>query len=168
MKLPAWFPHPIAWLSALLLRAFIFGFSMALAIVLPILFELAKDSPRLAWLGILGLWLSPIALIAIAHHLLHATIDLGDRTKFTRGVLPSAQSWFAGMFAWAGSLLVSVTTSLVLLVIDPPPIEPDAFLARTMTMNATANVGVGTIVWLVLAASMFHLERAIRKADTAT
>ena len=59
VKLPRWIPQPVSWATAVALFFFAAGVSLAMAFVIPLLFELMRHSPRLAWLGILAVWLAP-------------------------------------------------------------------------------------------------------------
>lgn len=148
----------MAWLNAGALLAFGIAISYLFAATFPILLELAARSPRLGWAGILVVWLTPIPAGAIAHRALHRVLDAtGDRARATM-----IQSWWAGLFAWAAILFVTLTTSFVLLVIDPPPVEPEALL-RTALSVTSLSPSVHTIVWIVVAAFVAHLERASRR-----
>ncbi|MGD0530397.1 MAG: hypothetical protein ABSE49_35005 [Polyangiaceae bacterium] len=167
MKLPGWLPHPAAWATAVALFFFAAGVSIAMALVLPALFELMPRSPRLAWLGILLLWLAPIAAAAGLHHAAHSVLDLGD-TVPSRGTWPGVGSLWAGFVAWATILFVTLVTSLVMLVVDPPPVEPDAMRALGAAMTQGFSSVARAIIWIVLAAYVYQLERVARKGASAT
>lgn len=164
MKLPSWVPHPTAWATAVALFFFAGGVSLAMAVLLPIPFELMRHSPRLAWLGILLVWFSPIPLAAGIHHGVHAVLDLGDLPKTARGSWPGVESLWAGFVAWATILFVTLATSLVMLVIDPPPVDPDAMRTLAMEMTRGFSGLARTVVWIVLAAYVYELERAARRS----
>lgn len=167
MTLPKWLPHPSSLLSALALKSFAWAYAVAAGLVLPLLFELAEHSPRLAWLGILGLWTAPMAIIAVVHRAAHGLLDMADG----RDPAPSrpVDSAWAGLFSWAALLLVSMTTSFVMLVLDPPPLDPDArgWLASAgssaLFEMASWQLAAHSVVWFVLAVGAFQLHRAARE-----
>ena len=78
------FPRPVSWLSAGLLYIFLGLWMTFVAAVVPRLYELFETSPRLAALGYLGVWTSPIAFVGVFHHFLHFLI------------LPLCQGRFSG------------------------------------------------------------------------
>lgn len=167
MKLPSWLPQPAAWATAVALFFFAAGVSLAMAFVLPALFELMRHSPRLAWLGILLVWLAPIAAAAGLHHTAHSVLDLGD-TVPSRGTWPGVESLWAGFVAWSTILFVTLLTTLVMLVIDPPPVDPDAMHALGVAMTQDFSSVARAIIWIVLAAYVYQLERVARKAASAS
>ncbi|PMU88325.1 hypothetical protein C1X83_36730, partial [Pseudomonas sp. GP01-A4] len=71
-----------------------------------------------------ALWCAPLPTIALVHRATHGLLDLADgrESKKARAV----ESVWAGLLGWAAFLLVSMSASLAMLVIDPPPVEPDA------------------------------------------
>jgi hypothetical protein len=165
MKLPAWFPHPAAWLSAVALLVFSRALLMALAIALPLLGELARYSPRLAAMGGLALWLSPVAVVAAGHRVVTTVLDVGDPAKKTRARVPRILSWWAGLYAWLVLLLATTSTMFLLVIINPPPPEGAALgLASVVAsgLNAGASFGVQTALWLLVAAGLYHFERIAR------
>lgn len=173
MKSRFWLPGPTAWLSAVLLYVFLSVWGMVAARVIPDLLEMLRTSPRLAVLGALGLWLGPIALLALFHQATHAMLDgLDPKEKLAKGVVPSIQSWWAGIFAWLVMFFASSTTTFVLLFVFPPkPPEPDfmAYLGEAVAMQP----GQGTIAflylgtWLTLAAWLFNLEKMAKDKSSA-
>jgi hypothetical protein len=155
MKFPRWLPHPLSWASALALYLFAMGVTLAMAVVLPPLFELLQRSPRLAWAGILGVFCAPIPAAATVHAVAHAVLDLGDAKKAAR---PKGADLWAGFVAWATILFVNVATVLVMLVLDPPPVDPDGFFGAALRV-AGPSPGVHTFVWILLAAKVYELQR---------
>ena len=155
---PKWIPQPAAWASAVTLFVFALAIAFAFGAVLPVLFDLMRHSPRLGWLGVLLVWLSPIPIAAAGHHAMHAVIDLGDSKKVARGPLPRSASLWAGFVAWATILVVSLTTNLILLILDPPPVEPDVL--KSLAAGLSPGAVVPSLVWIVLAASVYALEHA--------
>ena len=158
MSLPRFLPKPGAWASAVALFAYAAAVSLVMGLALPFIAELMKASPRLGWLAILGLWASPVAGAAALHHTGHRILDLGDVSRVAR--VPS--SLWAGFVAWATILLVSMTTTFVMLVIDPPPVDESVLSLAIGSLEAWHGV-VRPVVWIVLAAYVYTLERAARR-----
>jgi hypothetical protein len=160
VKRPSWVPHPVAWASAVALFFFWWAVTIGMAFALPLLFELMRHSPRLAWLGILLVWIAPIGASAAIHHAASSVLDLGDGRRVERGSWPRVASLWAGFVAWTTILFVTTATSLVMLVLDPPPVEPDALHALAFEMTRGFSGVVRSVVWIVLAAYVYQLERA--------
>jgi hypothetical protein len=167
VKRPSWVPHPTAWASAVALFFFAWAVTVAMAFAFPLLFELMRHSPRLAWLGILLVWVAPIAGAAAIHHAVGSVLDLGDGRAVSGGSWPGMPSVWAGFVAWATILFVTTATSLVMLVLDPPPVDPDAIHALAVEMTRGFSGIVRSVVWVVLAAYVYELERAARVTGDA-
>ena len=159
MNLPRWLPKPGAWASAVALFAYAAIVSIGIAMAMPLIAELMRYSPRLGWLAILAVWVAPIGGAAVLHHTGHRVLDLGDVSSVARG----ASSTWAGFVAWATIILVSMTTSFVMLIIDPPPVEPDSISAFALESLQAWHGVLRAIVWIVLAAYVYTLERAARR-----
>jgi hypothetical protein len=165
VKRPSWVPHPLAWASAVALFFFAWAVTLAMAFAFPLLFELMRHSPRLAWLGILLVWVAPIAAAAGIHHAVGSVLDLGDGHAVSGGSWPGMPSLWAGFVAWATTLFVTTATTLVMLVLDPPPVEPDAIHALAVEMTRGFSGLVRSVVWVVLAAYVYELERAASRTS---
>lgn len=152
-KIPA-----AALLSAVALYAFCRGFLLALAVFIGPLFELLRPYPRLTALASLGIWLSPILLIAAAHAALSSTLDRLEGAKGARG------SAWVGLYSLLVALFATVTTFFVAVVIGPPRPEPDMFdqLASSMSLSGPSFV-VHTVVWIIIAALAYRAEQRARK-----
>ncbi|HEY8087569.1 MAG TPA: hypothetical protein VIF09_06990, partial [Polyangiaceae bacterium] len=76
---------------------------------------------------------------------------------------PVASLW-AGLFAWMTVIFVTLVASFVMLVLDPPPVEPDS-VGAFLSLAASGPLSlVHTVVWLVLAAYAYETERSVRSA----
>jgi hypothetical protein len=160
MKLSSLLPSMGAWASAVTLFFYAMGVSVTMVLVMPLIAELMRHSPRLGWLAMLAVWLAPIGVAGAAHYAGHKLLDLGD----VRAEAVRARSTWAGFVAWAAILVVTLTTSLVMLVIDPPPVDPGELwgLARQVSAGGVLGV-VRAAVWVVLAAYVYTLERVARR-----
>jgi hypothetical protein len=165
VKSPKWLPGPASWASAVALFVFGIGVSVVFAFVLPLLAELMRHSPRLAWLGMLAMWLSPIAVAAGIHRLAGGALEFADTKRVSRGSSWAESAW-SGFVAWGAVIVVSTTTSLLMLVLDPPPVDPDAAWRGALDLAfVIAHRGEGilrAVVWIALAAYVYELERAAR------
>lgn len=165
MRRPAFVPSGISLLSAALSFGLLVATAAAVGAAAPHLVELLETSPRLAMLGFLGMIVAPAVVVAIVHH---ASLRALDGKALPRSVLPGVQSWWAGAHAWLVIGGASILARLVLLVVEPPKLEPGSFVA-TLTSEAQrvgtfANVmSIYPVIWIVIAAQLFELERLTRR-----
>ena len=108
MVRPSFIPSTSAWLSAGLLFVFQRAFWVGVALVAPLLVEIGEKSPRLGALGWLGVFVSPVAFIAIGHGATHGLLDRYDARKH-RGFFPSL---WAGCVGWFAMVFASMTAAL--------------------------------------------------------
>jgi len=148
-----------AWANAIGLFFYAGAVSLGIAAVMPFIAELLRHSPRLGWLAVLAVWTAPVFGAAGLHHTAHRVMDLGDSRRGANG----AMSLWAGFVAWATIILVSMTASFVMLVIDPPPAEPDLLVLAVCGLAAWHGA-VHSAVWIGLAAAVYSLERAALRA----
>jgi hypothetical protein len=116
-------------------------------------------------MGGLGLWLSPVALVATGHRVVTSVLDVGDPAKKTRARVPRILSWWAGLYAWLVLFLATSTSALLMLIIHPPPPDDSALGLAGMVANglgAGTSFGVHTVLWVLVAASLYHFERVAR------
>lgn len=168
-KIPL-FPRPISWLSAVLLYVFLGLWMTFVSAVLPRLIQIGDESPRLAILGYLALWISPVPLVAVGHHVVHLFLDRADGTKTRPGLLPDLTSWWAGMFAWLVIVFASSVVMFLLLALNPPERDgvllaaqnvPRMFLAFAWPFSG-GSAGLHTVAWVVVAAQLYDLEHAVK------
>ena len=140
--------------------------SIFFASVMPFVADLIERSPRLGWLAMLLVWLAPTLGAATIHRAAHGVLDMADTRKVGR----NAASLWAGFVAWAAIILVSMTTTFVMLVIDPPPAEPDFAFASALSSLDVFHHGLSNwravvhlAVWIALATGVYTLERAARR-----
>ncbi len=158
MKLFAWVPRPSSWASGVALYAFAHVVALMMAFVLPLLFDVMPRSPRLGWLGVLIVWLAPVGIAALAHRVAHGWLDRVDPNGAS--VAHGWASLWAGLVAWANTILVSTTTGLVMIVLDPPPVDPDASLRGLLTLlTRDASGALRLAIWIVLATYVYELQR---------
>jgi hypothetical protein len=164
-----WRPSFVPWISAVTLYMFVIGWSTAAAILLPWLGDLWDESPRLAALGWLALFSSPIGCVAIGHHTAHGMMDRFDARKAAhRGFFPGMPSVAAGFFGWFAIVFTSMATAFVMLAIFPPPPDEGSMSALLrMAVDVKMNASVHTVVWIVICAQLYTIERAAQKKRDA-
>jgi hypothetical protein len=157
---------PTAFASAGALLVYASLVSMFFAFVMPFVGELIEKAPRLGWLAMLAVWLSPSMGAAAVHRTAHGILDSMDTTRQAR----NAASLWAGFIAWVTILFVSMTTSFVMLVLDPPPVDPDLTVIRALADVDFIHRGMSSwkpvahlVVWIMLATGVYTLERAARR-----
>ena len=158
------FPRPVSWLSAGLLYVFLGLWMTFVATVVPHIYEHFESSPRLAALGFLAVWTSPIVFVGLLHHVIHAFLDRADRgTKANRGLLPGLGSLWAGAFAWFVIMFTSSVVVLLMLMLYPPPPADQLLTMFAWPFDGRARAGIHTLAWVVVAAQLYDLDRAVRE-----
>jgi hypothetical protein len=124
-----------------------------------------RHAPRLAWLGMLLLWLSPIAAAAALHDAVGRLLGAGaGRARDAR--FGGAASWWAGFVAWATIIVVTVTMAFVVFVVEPPPVgDPDAVSRLAAALSAGVTGPARALIWIVLAACVYELEGRARRTN---
>jgi hypothetical protein len=162
MKRPPWVPHPASWACAAALAGYAKGVAFAMALIVPLLFALLPHAPRLAWLGLLLVWIAPIGIAAAIHRATRGLLDFAEPGA-KEDASPQASLW-AGFVAWATVLFVTLVAGIAMLVIDPPPVEPDTAGALVAALARGPLGLVHAAVWIVAAAYVYELERSVRVA----
>jgi hypothetical protein len=160
-------PRPVALASGLALFVFAAGVQTAFALAMPLLIALMRIWPRIAWVGVLLLWLSPIAAAAAIHAVIGRLI-VATAPASCDDWLGGAASWWAGFVAWASIIVVSTTMVLVTVVLHPPPIR-DPHDVWILVAAATGS-GAGSahaLIWILLAAYVYELELRAQKSSAS-
>jgi hypothetical protein len=156
-------PSPIALISAVLLYGLLLGCGAVSVAALPYLFDLLRTAPHLAMLGLLGLAVLPGLVIVVVHHLGSDRLTQLERLTASRKPqpLPTVESWSAGAHGWLVLYGSSLLTSLVMLVFDPPKLEPESFDVQSMVMRLAAVhlASLETLVWILVATTFFEIHR---------
>ena len=168
-KLPAWIPSLNSWMSAIFLLLLVRGMKYVLRAILAatdyrFLKMLSLNSHAVLYLLII---LSPIAIIAIAHHILHICLDLfipASQTPEMKGRkywFPGIMSWWEGLYGW----LTIVLTMIISTAIGVIMFSPHYYLSE---MN---NWWLGTktffhplmFIRLISAAYLYQFEEIVRQ-----
>ena len=170
---PVWIPYPGSWLSALFLLLLGSGLTYAAAWLLHLGTALGQISPRLATLVWFLAMLSPIALIAIAHHFLHLLLDrffpdtqLLEVGK-TEGPLPSLMSWWEGLYGWLILVLAPLITMGILGTFFFSSTSFASELHKALKIlteifsswdNARHILRLPTLLWIAIAAYLYQFQ----------
>jgi hypothetical protein len=95
-------------------------------------------------------------------------MDRFDARKAHRGLLPGMPSVAAGFFGWFAIVFTSMATAFVMLAIFPPPPDEGSMSALFRTaMDVKMNASLHTVVWIVICAQLYAVERAAQKKRDA-
>ncbi|MGF1498139.1 MAG: hypothetical protein ACFB8W_15140 [Elainellaceae cyanobacterium] len=164
---PAWIPYPTAWLSAVFLTLLTGGLGASAAFIWQIALWLSRISPRLGLLfGAIAI-LSPVILVAIAHHLVHLLMDrFFPDTQLPGmvappGAFPGLMSWWEGLYSW---LVILVTTLVSFAILGVFPLS-DRFLADILNWWEVARPFFrwSTLLWVVVAAYLYQFESLVQQ-----
>jgi len=122
---PAWIPNPTSWMSAILLILLWRGIAVVIRMIFQMSELLMETSPKLRFLLYFAALLSPILVIAVAHHLLHMVLDhyapssRSPGMTRTEGLLPTLMSWWEGFYGWMAIALAVVVSSMIQVISLP-------------------------------------------------
>ena len=114
-----WIPNPNSWMSAILLILLVRGIAVVIRIIFQYGYFLMELSPKLKIILYFLALLSPILVIAVAHHLLHMFLDRYAPTNRAlgmnraEGLLPTLMSWWEGFYGWMTITLALVVSSMI-------------------------------------------------------
>jgi hypothetical protein len=116
---PAWFPNPNAWMSAILLILLVRGIAVVIRIIAQYGYSVLEISPKLRIFLYFVALLSPILVIAIAHHILHLFLERYAPSNQSpgmgriQGLLPTLMSWWEGFYGWMAIALAIVVSFMI-------------------------------------------------------
>lgn len=163
---PAWIPNPTAWMSAILLILL----SRGIAVVIRIIFQQADSllaiSPKMRILLYFAALLSPILVIAVAHHFLHMFLDRyapssrAPGMSRTEGFLPTLMSWWEGFYGWMAIALALAVSSMIQIIFLPTPNSFYNLLAWWDELKDLFTLP--TLYRVVIAAYLYQFEYLVR------
>jgi hypothetical protein len=165
-SLPVWLPNLGSWLSALFLTGLMWISSSLTGHLWRWVSWLINLSPKIGYLAAALLLLSPIALIALAHHGLHRYLDqfypdsrspeVGPATGF----LPGLMSWWEGLYGWWVSILASSAATFIIgIIFTPFSVSSDLWLWLLQSWHSWAT----TIARIMIAALLYQFEYSVRR-----
>jgi hypothetical protein len=122
---PNWIPSATAWMSAILLILLVRGLFVVLRIIFQQGESLMAISPKLRIILYFAALLSPILVIAVAHHLLQIVLDRyfpntrSPEISSDLGQLPTLMSWWEGFYGWMAITLAMVVSGMIQVISSP-------------------------------------------------
>lgn len=170
MRLPYWFPNTSAWLSAIFLLLLTGGLGVCVKAAWQIGNSLIQVSPRLAILfGLVGV-LCPIALIALAHHVLQLFLDTffpnSRQSEMARveGPFPTLVSWWEGLYGWLVLVLSTIISAGLLGAIYYSHNSLASLYFFLYSWDKAKHFfTLPSIAWIVVAAFLYQFEFVLRR-----
>ena len=168
-NLPPWVPSFNAWMSAILLLLLVRGMKYMLRVILKhtdyhFLKMLSLNSHALLYLLAV---LSPIAIIAIAHHILHVGLDLffpDTQTPEMSGRkywFPGLMSWWEGLYGWMAIALTMIISTIIGVIIFSPNYYLSEMTDWWLGMKNFFNPLM--LIRLVCVAYLYQFEQLVRQ-----
>ncbi|MCP6761424.1 MAG: hypothetical protein NHB32_22410 [Fischerella sp. CENA71] len=158
-----WFPHPNAWLNALILSVVMAGFITMIKRDQDLWFNLAKwsERPESATMLTIFTLILPIPAIAFLHHFFFSrflTSIPGEKIDVTQGFFPGLVSWRESLYSW----LVLILSTLTAIVICTPllplfNLNYSQVIAESGQHYSTIKA-IFAIFWLISAAAFYQIE----------
>jgi hypothetical protein len=155
-------PQAISWLRALLLVLLLLSFESGIIPLWQFISVMMNWSPRLGLAIALMALLSPIVLIAIAHHWLFRALEYVAPAHrllpvdMGRGLLPSLMSWWEGLYGWLVGFL-AVVIAFAILRMMMPEFDVLAYWLKSFAENQQLS-GLVTAIRTFVAAYLYHFE----------
>ncbi|MEC4805216.1 MAG: hypothetical protein SAJ12_09495 [Jaaginema sp. PMC 1079.18] len=168
-SLSSWIPNLNAGLSALVLVLLMSGIAVSGKYLFWLIRFLSKIAPQLGIIGGLALYLAPIALIAILHHILQLYFDRrlpiirSQGLEPVAGWFPTLMSWWEGLYGWLVMALATVMGNVVLILIFA---QSQAILNPLDAIAQPSDLTIPLLlraVWLVVAAYLYQFESHVRQ-----
>lgn len=168
-KLPAWIPSFNSWMNAILLLLLVRGMKYVLRAILEntnyqLLKLLSLNSHAVLYLLII---LSPIVIIAIAHHILHICLDLfipDSQTPEMKGRkywFPGIMSWWEGLYGWLAIVLTMIVSTVIGIIIFSPNYYLSEMNSWWLGMKNFFNPLM--FIRLICVAYLYQFEQIVRQ-----
>ncbi|MEW5858083.1 MAG: hypothetical protein AB1861_11975 [Cyanobacteriota bacterium] len=165
---PTWLPYPRSWMSAIFLTLLTGSLTAGVRITGQLGYYLGRFAPRLGFLVAILAVLSPILLIAIAHHLLHLFLEhFSPNTSApemgkTQGFIPGLMSWWEGLYGWIVIVLATLVSIGVLGTFFFKPSVESLYYMLASWDKTNYLLTLPTIVWVIISAFIYHFEHLVR------
>ena len=166
---PSWIPSPNSWMSAILLVLLIVLFSGAMQLILFLVQLLTSIFPKLGGVAFFLVYLSPIALIAISHHVIHLFLDkFFPDTKSpemgkVKGILPSLMSCWEGLYGWL-VILISILASSAIISMFSSCYHSNYDLKALWLDDLARNIfTLSNLIKVIVAAYLYQFESLVRQ-----
>lgn len=163
---PNWIPKPNSWMSAILLILLVRG----IAILIKRIFEMGyfsmELSPKMQILLYFAALLSPIPVVAIAHHWLHIFLDrYSPNTRSpelgkTEGLFPGLMSWWEGLYGWMTIALAMLLSGMIRFFF----FSYESFIYQTFAWweELKSFFTIYSLIRIVAAAYLYEFEHTVR------
>ena len=163
---PSWIPNPNSWMSAILLILLVRGIAVVIGRIFEMGYSLMELSPKMQIIFYFALLLSPIPVVAIAHHWLHRFLDrYSPNTRSAEfgkieGIFPSLMSWWEGLYGWMTIALAMLISGMARFFFFSNYSLSEIFswwdeMAKFFT--------VYTLIRVVVAAYLYQFEYTVRQ-----
>ncbi|BAZ10519.1 hypothetical protein NIES4071_23410 [Calothrix sp. NIES-4071] len=170
-QLPSLIPGARAWVNAvgliLLLLAWQYVLTQLYEHVI-LLINWRHISPKVWYVLLLLAFLSPIAVVAFAHHWMHRLLDNFfpesklPETETVPGTFPGIMSWWQGLFGWVAKLISSAIayTTLALFLSDN---ALSYYFLKFFTDGWNVWRVVPIIIQIIIAAFLYQFEYSVNQ-----
>lgn len=168
---PVWIPNPNALMSAVLLVLLIEGIKFFLKYIFPFEGLLIVLPPNLKLILYAITLLSPIIVVAIAHHWLNLVLDrffpniTTSEMGKAEGILPGLISWWEGLYGCMAIYFSNIVILLVEIILNPDAINSEFYLMHDLLAWWDIIIGWFTIpnlVRLVTIAYLYQFDNVYR------
>ena len=168
---PVWIPNPNALMSAVLLVLLIEGIKFFLEYIFPFEGLLIVLPPNLKLILYATTLLSPIIVVAIAHHWLNLVLDrffpniTTSEMGKAEGILPGLISWWEGLYGCMAIYFSNIVILLVEIILNPDAINSEFYLMHDLLAWWDIIIGWFTIpnlVRLVTIAYLYQFDNVYR------
>lgn len=163
---PKWIPNPNSWMSALLLILLVRGLAVVVRLIIQMGGSAMEISPKVKILLYLAALLSPIGVVAVAHHWLHRILDRyfpntrSPEMRGTQGLFPGILSWWEGLYGWLAIALAFVASSIIEVLFSPSYNSLYDTLAWWEELKDLFTLP--TLYRLIAAAYLYQFEQGVR------
>lgn len=166
-----WFPYPSSWIKAIFITIFLNVIVLIVRVtaITGYLTAVIINSPNtIVFFGIFAL-LTPIPVIAFAHHLLHLFISKyisGIQTpemKNTQGMKIKIFSWWEGLYGWL-TIIVSTMIAIALCTYLLPLFNLDFTIpVAKYTPKQKQIITIFSITFTIAAALLYQFEYCFKR-----
>jgi hypothetical protein len=168
-QLPSLIPGPRAWVNAIALISLLLLWQYILTSLyehIILLINWSRLPTKFWYVTLLLALLSPIAVVAFAHHWLHRLLDNFfpesklPETETAPGTFPGVMSWWQGLFGWLVKTLSAVIayTTLALFLSEDAIFS---YFLRFFTNQVTGWQIIPIIIQIIIAACLYQFEYVV-------
>jgi len=166
-----WFPYPTSWMKALFIMIFLNVLIFIIRVTATTGFltaEITNKPNTIVFFGILAL-LTPIPVIAFAHHLLHLLLGKyisaiqTPEMKNTQGMKIQIFSWWEGLYGWL-IIIISTMIATALCTFLLPLFNLDfSIQVANYTSSQEQIITIFGITFILAAALLYQFEYCFKR-----